>query len=529
MAVLKLAVGALAALVVLLAAAEAVPAQMVSPGKLSTAHAGLEGVRGCTQCHQLKQRGSSPKLCLSCHEALAGRLAQRKGYHATVAERSCGECHKEHLGRDFDVLRLDSARFAHDDTGYELRGKHLTAGCRGCHAPEKVRAPGVRGHKGGAAFLRRTFLGLARNCTACHNDDDPHDKQFAGEECSSCHVEEKWESVPRFEHGRSAYRLTGAHTTVECAGCHKSAEQGETVRWRGLTFASCADCHRDPHANRMGASCTRCHTTADWSRITADLSKGFDHKRTGFVLRGAHEQAECATCHARPRPNTGIALRFVVGSADATYPRPVVKDCGSCHIDPHPRAVAVASSTSCAGCHSEQAWTPVRYGPEKHGRTFPLDGAHLVATCVSCHRAEPAKARFTLPAVSTCRSCHKADDPHKDRFGAVACEECHSTKEWQAARFEHKRFSAQSCVSCHSENDPHNGQFKAVGCETCHTTNTFRLASFDHKGTRFPLDGAHQKVECGSCHPVERDGRSRTFVRYKPLQTTCRSCHGSDS
>jgi hypothetical protein len=45
-------------------------------------------------------------------------------------------------------------------------------------------------------------------------------------------------------------------------------------------------------------------------------------------------------------------------------------------------------------------------------------------------------------------------------------------------------------------------------------------ARFDHDDTRFPLDGAHEKVDCALCHPG---------ARYEGTESRCASCHvGND-
>ena len=49
-----------------------------------------------------------------------------------------------------------------------------------------------------------------------------------------------------------------------------------------------------------------------------------------------------------------------------------------------------------------------------------------------------------------------------------------------------------------------------------------RHLTFDHdKSSRFPLEGAHEKVACSKCHPAP-PGQP---VKYKPLEQACRSCH----
>ena len=512
-------------MIMLLASAREARGQLLSPGKLSKAHSSLEGVRSCTECHELKQRGSSPRLCLQCHALVRSRLERKQGFHATVAERRCGECHKEHLGREFNVLRVDSAKFAHEQTGFTLKGGHTSAGCRSCHAAELVADPAVRTHAG-SEFLSRTFLGLSPRCTACHTSDSPHEQQFTGRECTACHTETDWDSAPAFDHAKASFALTGRHAEVSCTGCHTERGPSTAVQWKGIRFASCADCHRDPHAGRMAGSCSSCHNVEGWLRITRDLATSFDHTRTGFTLRGAHRRAECRACHSSSGGRSGIAIRFAAGKSGATYAQPLVKDCASCHRDPHPRAVAQASQASCAGCHSENAWSPTSYSAAKHTRSFALIGSHAVVPCLSCHRNGPTGSSFVLPERS-CRSCHQNVDPHRGRYGARGCDQCHNPTDWKVARFNHESAADQACAACHASADPHAGQFGRTNCGACHGTSTFRIASYSHSRTRFPLTGAHEKIACAACHRTERDQEARTFVRYKPLEPTCRACHGS--
>ena len=119
-------------------------AQLISPGKLSAAHAELEGLRNCTQCHRLRQKGVDRELCLACHTPLADRIRRDAGFHATLEERDCATCHKDHFGREFDILRLDTLAFDHELTGYGLTGLHRDADCRACHTPSLVEDAAVR-------------------------------------------------------------------------------------------------------------------------------------------------------------------------------------------------------------------------------------------------------------------------------------------------------------------------------------------------------------------------------------------------
>ena len=53
-------------------------------------------------------------------------------------------------------------------------------------------------------------------------------------------------------------------------------------------------------------------------------------------------------------------------------------------------------------------------------------------------------------------------------------------------------------------------------CQTCHTTNAWRPATVDHSKTRFPLTGAHTRVDCARCH---------VGGRYTGTPTDCYACH----
>jgi hypothetical protein len=74
--------------------------------------------------------------------------------------------------------------------------------------------------------------------------------------------------------------------------------------------------------------------------------------------------------------------------------------------------------------------------------------------------------------------------------------------------------------------DPHQRQFGERGCEQCHDTRSFRIAAFDHSRTRYPLDGAHIRVSCAACHRTESAADGKRFTRYLPLRSECSACHG---
>jgi hypothetical protein len=131
--------------------------------------------------------------------------------------------------------------------------------------------------------------------------------------------------------------------------------------------------------------------------------------------------------------------------------------------------------------------------PFDHGlRTgFALDGAHCVASCEACH------APLRQADASGRRSA---------------------------------RARGEDCSSCHS--DPHAGQFAdrgATDCARCHTAlGDFGSGlRFDHqKDSRFPLDEAHRRLDCSACHLPQTLSGGASVVRYRPLGTSCKDCHG---
>ena len=467
-------------------------AQLISPGKLSEAHADLEGVRNCTNCHRLRERGVANDLCLQCHEPERHRIEQRRGYHATVADRNCAVCHKEHFGRYFAVVRFDTASFDHSEVGFDLVERHAELDCRECHRPELIVAADVRVSKEEHGALDRTFLGLGTSCRACHTADDPHGDQFSDRTCTDCHSQTQWNPTEGFDHDRTDYPLTGRHRDAVCRGCHETLRGGDRpmLRYAGVAFGRCTDCHRDEHQGGMGTDCSRCHATEGWMEIArGSFERDFRHEHTEFPLRGAHADVTCAICHTLTGADVeGIRLSFATAERNRAYPRPAADDCLSCHLDYHDGAfVTISGGATCRSCHTETAWLPATYDIPRHndGETFVLTGAHLATPCGDCHRSaawEPDTLRFRMP---------------------------------------HER-----CRDCHDTDDPHGTQFADRPCTDCHDTETFHVASFDHDKTRFPLDGRHRDVDCGACHPTTTDASGHESRLYRPLGTRCEDCHG---
>ncbi len=200
---------------------------LLSPGRLSKAHAKLEGLDNCQKCHEPGRKVTAEK-CLACHAPIAERIAAKKGVHRDV-KGDCVSCHVEHAGVDAELRPFDTKKFDHAaETGFALDGKHapLAANCQSCHKT-------------------RSFLTLKPACASCHADKH---KGRMGPDCASCHTTAVAfkEAAKTFDHSKAAFPLTGAHATVACANCHKTPD------FRVAKFGACNDCHRDPHVKPLG-------------------------------------------------------------------------------------------------------------------------------------------------------------------------------------------------------------------------------------------------------------------------------------
>jgi hypothetical protein len=277
-------------------------------------------------------------------------------------------------------------------------------------------------------------------------------------DCAECHTPERWTPVvrpPLFRHERTGFTLQASHGQVACRSCHQS-----------LVFSrvgtACADCHQDPHRGELGTACENCHSPRTWSNQREMFAV---HNRTRFPLFAVHAKVDCQACHRGQRP-------FEYAATPA--------DCGTCHartfeMTTNPNHTAAGFSRRCEDCHRPTAmdW---KTSAVDHS-IFPLRGAHTRATCARCHtagyRGTPRE----------CVGCHRPDYERTTNPNHVA-----------------SRFPLQ--------------------CDSCHQEAGWRPASgVDHSTTRFPLTGAHQRVECARCH---------VGGRYAGTPLQCVACHQPD-
>ena len=184
-------------LILLLLSSGPVIAQ-ISPGDLTRAHSELEGMGNCTLCHELGAQVSDTK-CLDCHTEIKSLIRQDRGLHANpqVERQNCFQCHSEHHGRNFDMVRFNTNSFDHNRTGYTLEGAHKSVDCKSCHSPENIRDPQIRNRKD-------TYLGLDTQCISCH--DDYHQGTLSTN-CLDCHNMNAFSPVQKFDHDRADFKL----------------------------------------------------------------------------------------------------------------------------------------------------------------------------------------------------------------------------------------------------------------------------------------------------------------------------------
>ena len=512
----------------------------ISPGELTDAHAELEGMGNCTQCHDLGNRQPSSAKCLDCHEDIQSLLDANRGYHSSqeVRAKECADCHSEHHGKNFDMMRFDEDNFDHDLTTYTLEGQHAVIECRECHQPEFILDEEIAGREG-------TFLGLVEDCKVCH--EDFHQGTIANnEDCASCHDIEAFRPAPFFDHDDTEYPLRGRHIEVDCIECHPITTRNgkEFQEFADIAFNDCIACHEDVHNEQLPGDCMQCHEVESFTSFIGQ--QAFDHDQTDFILKGKHQDVSCFECHDQTsEPLLVFQDQNGIGQ----------QDCISCHEDVHEGRFG----TNCIDCHNEESWL-MTGAPEdfNHDLTdYPLVGMHQEVDCKECHNTE----KFTDPlAFDNCFDCH--EDYHEGEFVMAGimtdCIECHALE----AGFEETTFTverhqdsefqlegahiATPCFACHLSEEPehwtfreigadcvdchediHKGQFIVDGlndCARCHDAETWFPTLFDHDNTAFALDGRHAEVECAACHkPTEEEGES--FVEYKIPNFECVDCH----
>lgn len=209
--------------------------------------------------------GEKRGFCESCHMNEHKDMFSSKFYN-----RPCISCHTTDR---FKELK----KFDHDQTSFELKGKHQKVRCDQCHVSTKERfRQGSKDFKGKFKFPEIP----AKSCATCHQD--PH-RGANGPNCAKCHNESGWKNAGDFHED---FELQGVHLQLDCKVCH---ENGRKLKG---SSQECTTCHmKDDNHNGQLPQCGECHLQNFWQQTS------FDHNLLRFPLQGAHRVTECRACH----------------------------------------------------------------------------------------------------------------------------------------------------------------------------------------------------------------------------------------
>ncbi|MEI7981280.1 MAG: cytochrome C [Bacteroidota bacterium] len=227
----------------------------------------------CQKCH--KASITAPvkhDRCLDCHKDFHNKQFVKEG-----VVQDCADCHST---RGFTSFSYTVEQ--HNNGNFKLEGAHLATPCFSCHKKQE----------------QWSFKSIGLRCVDCHKDiHEPYIKKeiYPDSTCQTCHNPSRWSDVT-YDHSKTDFALTGAHTKPTCRNCHfkKEPDGKEHQQFSSLTKA-CTQCHADIHFNQFEnngeVNCLRCHSTNLWK------ISNFDHNTTAFKLDGKHQHVACAKCH----------------------------------------------------------------------------------------------------------------------------------------------------------------------------------------------------------------------------------------
>lgn len=422
--------------------------------------------------------------------------------------------------------------------------------------------------------MQPVFTNVSKNCSDCHADI--HRRQM-GTDCAQCHTVKGWRPVnQQVKDHQNRFPLFGAHSAVPCESCHKSAGTGI---YFGLS-TRCDSCHlkdwqntTNPNHAQAGpafasSNCQGCHSFDSW------LGAKFDHSATGFPLTNGHANVPCQQCHVNNNYNLTSGA------------------CQNCHLSnwqkttnpPHPSAGPAFAAANCANCHNTISWNTAIFDHSTTG--FLLTNGHANVPCASCHLNNNYNLQIA-PTDCGNSGCHltkwqQTTNPvHSTSgpgFAPANCANCHTTKGWDAASFDHavtgfalvgthKSPAPTPCVACHVNNNyslnsadcmtchtPDWNKTQSIGgnvpnhltagfpstssaCSTCHTITTWADGKFDHSTTGFALTDGHANVQCALCHvnnnyalktaPTDCGNSGCHLIRWQQTTTPVHSTSGS--
>jgi len=244
----------------------------------------------------------------------------------------------------------------------------------------------------------------------------------------------------------------------------------------------------------------------------------------------------------------GVLLNAAPGAAAV--------DCGSCHDQGRKLAKSAHASIACDSCHDGYNAATHPAGITKPAcATCHIDQAGEYAMGV--HGQERKRGNEGAPDCSICHgSAHELLDPKSQAFRTAVpdtCGMCHSDVAEQYRASVHGQALARGiaqaplCTDCHGEHNiikpsnaasPVNGAHIRETCGSCHgdvrLSRKFgmpsdRLVSFDSSYHGLAAQAGSQTVaNCASCHGVHNilpSSDPKSTINPKNLPATCGKCH----
>jgi hypothetical protein len=233
----------------------------------------------CNACHKTKLTNALKFAnCTDCHADYHKKQFEKQG-----VSPDCSKCHTLN-GFNESTYTIEQ----HNAGVFPLKGAHLATPCFACHK-KVISKTDTNWH----------FREVGKRCVDCHKNIHQtfiSEKYYPDSSCESCHNETRWSNV-NFDHKKTNFELTGAHSKKTCRDCHFNKEkQGYANQHFSGLPANCTNCHKDIHANQFEVKgvtdCLRCHDLDAFKPASK-----FDHSKTLFPLDGKHKNVACIKCH----------------------------------------------------------------------------------------------------------------------------------------------------------------------------------------------------------------------------------------
>jgi hypothetical protein len=357
------------------------PTRILSPGKLSSAHA-LFADR-CSTCHDRAFHAVSDSACSRCHEGTGIHLASEHSDIALLGEQRCVDCHAAHEGK----------AMANSDDSKKCVSCHLRANSKLASASDFGLAHTefrlTFGHGKDAVRVRQ---GSGERPADTQNLKFPHD----------IHLAKKGISSPEGD------------TVLRCRDCHRPDSGGDGF----VPISMKANCQQ-----------SRCHAQQLSEPVFGTVPHGAEvlplQKAGAYFLKDIASSPGELRRKCGPTPKELTELAYALACAERLAKNFAQR--AVFHVD--------GENQLCALCHQIQQTgkpeSPWRVAPVRINRDwFPMasfpHARHETTPCEDCHpKASSRSAQdVSIPDLKNCRQCHTgtAGPTNLIRSG---CRSCH--------------------------------------------------------------------------------------------------------